>query len=585
MVETLNKLKEELNSLLQIGYPDLKELKMEIKDSKIFNEDINLYLEKVTKNYNQKRKNFIDSIKYGYKNYLFLRLFYGKQFIQLYEFIKNKNGNILHLINSVILYSIRNINIDYQYDEKISILENINSFLEKNFWHININSNEIYNRNQILPDIDLNPVIYLKVKNSFSYDYIINIYLNITGKIPIPHTILICNENTSIEQIRAFFYRVFLCETRTLFLILNLEYLNFSSSNYFIKKLKKFYNLKKGQINSCLLVLYEKVDFIFTRDLEELITEEHILNNSYLIKPENKINEFLNIEVYSSLSNGYGKTTEIKYYIKRNRGFYYYLPIGGKINKDAIINNLFKLNIQEGKNSYLHLDLKDTEDDRLMNEVLFKILIMRYLDSYEKIYYLGYDINIIIEIPNGFYDFKEKHKILNLFNSVYIDKLKPLRLENNIKYVKESNISIVAEVLTLYDKGKIGKENINLDAKISKSAEDCEKIINKYFKIENPNYYKKMNFIKILASQFTKFTKNILLDCSNYSDEETISKARLIIIKNFIYLAKLFSNSGIDEALMKQRNEMTILAHYDELIYQANILLLNEYRQEQIFFF
>ena len=84
-----------------------------------------------------------------------------------------------------------------------------------------------------------------------------------------------------------------------------------------------------------------------------------------------------------------------------------------------------------------------------MNEILFKLLILRYLDSNEKIYYLGYDINILIEIPNGFCDFDKKYKILSLFkNKIYIEKLNPLRLEENVHFIKDSNISIVAEVLS-----------------------------------------------------------------------------------------------------------------------------------------
>ena len=71
------------------------------------------------------------------------------------------------------------------------------------------------------------------------------------------------------------------------------------------------------------------------------------------------------------------------------------------------------------------------------------------MDSKEKIFYLGNDIKIILEISNNFFGFEEKFKILTLFKKIYIDKLNPLRLEENIRYIKDSPISIVAEVLSL----------------------------------------------------------------------------------------------------------------------------------------
>jgi hypothetical protein len=57
-----------------------------------------------------------------------------------------------------------------------------------------------------------------------------------------------------------------------------------------------------------------------------------------------------------------------------------------------------------------------------MNELLFKLLILKYYDSKEKIFYLGYDANIIIEIPTGFANFENKFEILIIFKKTYIDE-------------------------------------------------------------------------------------------------------------------------------------------------------------------
>ena len=63
----------------------------------------------------------------------------------------------------------------------------------------------------------------------------------------------------------------------------------------------------------------------------------------------------------------------------------------------------------------MNLVLSDTDNDDLKTEILFKLIILRYLNSNDNIFYLGYDINIIIEIPQGFVDDLEKYKLLNLF--------------------------------------------------------------------------------------------------------------------------------------------------------------------------
>ena len=107
-------------------------------------------------------------------------------------------------------------------------------------------------------------------------------------------------------------------------------------------------------------------------------------------KPEKLSDELAKIELYSSKYSGYGKTTEIKYKVKSKNGEYKYLPIGGCFTPNYVINNLINLHIdfQKAKNIYLHIDLSETDNDDLMIEILFKLIILRFLDSNEKIFYL-----------------------------------------------------------------------------------------------------------------------------------------------------------------------------------------------------
>ena len=276
----------------------------------------------------------------------------------------------------------------------------------------------------------------------------------------------------------------------------------------------------------------------------DLPKEQNSLPYKYFENPKDIKDIFNNIELYSSKFSGFGKTTEIKYKIKEKNAKYYYLPIGGILERNYIINNLENLNLdfKNSKDVYLHIDLSETDNDDLMNEVIFKLFILKFFDSNEKIYYLGYDINLIIEIPSGFSNFEEKYNILKILRKVYIDKLPPLRLEENAILIEHSPIMIVAEILKKYEEGTINKENINLEDPIRLHISEAEAIINRYITPENKNYYLKMNGIKILSSLFKKFTQCPYMN-STYNENPSIENARILFVKNSIKLTQSFTSS------------------------------------------
>ena len=392
------------------------------------------------------------------------------------------------------------------------------------------------------------PGIYKKVKNKNSSDLyldIFNIYIDITKNIPSINTLLICDKYTSIEKIYSFLYRAIFCDKSILFLITNIELMELSLKQKMIKKLKKLKSCN-NKINSYLLFIYEKDESYLSKELEILIEEKNIINNNFNFERKRVFNK---IELYSSKKSGYGKSNEIFYKIKEKEGWYYYLPIGGKINKNNILNNLknFHLDKKNSNKYYLHIDLYESENDCLMNEILFKLIILRYIDSNEKIYYLGNDVHLFIEIQNTSFNFKNKYKILNIINENYIFKLYPIRLRDYSRIIRDSPIQIVTEILSLYDSNNINKKNIDLDLPIRKNPYQCEEIINKYFDIKEYNYYQKMNFIKLLSAQFIKFIENPHLDYEmalSDSRDRAIIKVRPLIIKNYISLIQSFTTNS-----------------------------------------
>ena len=599
IIDNIMQLTNTLNILQRSGYPNVINLTLKVNNSKVIEENddneeniIQRDLEQIIEYYNETNKKFKKSIKKGYENYPFLRLFFGKQLASLHSSATKRNADISHLINSVTLNQVKDLDIDFNYNYEVDSIQNINKYLEKLFKKNNINLDNIYNNNKVKDELNLEPGLYRKIKagdNAELINTILNIYLNITGNLPIINTLLICNEETNIEKIKSFLYRAINCNKPVLFLISNMECLELKITQNIIKTLKMLYKAKNNKINSYIVFIYEKLDSGLVRDIEKIIPEKNILNNSFLNSTLEKKEEFEKVEVYSSTLSGYGKTTEIKYKVKELQGEYHYLPIGGSFSRNYVVNNLKNLNLdlRKGKTTYLHIDLSETDNDDLLNEILFKLIILRYLDSNEKVFYLGNDIHIILEIPKGFIEFDKKYKLLNKFKKIHIGKLSPLRLEDNIRYIRDSPISIVAEGLYLYDNNSIRTVNIDLNAPIRKSAEECEKIINKYFNVENQSYYQKMNFIKILSIQFKKFTINPYFGLIIPPEDQKMYDLRKLIIKNFIELTKVFTRSPFDNVLLKQVKSMELFGKYDDAqaIEDGIKDLSNEDEKQEVFSF
>ena len=293
LIDNIKQLINTLNSLLKSGYPKINNLTLKIEDSNAFeaNKKEN-DLQKIIEEYKIINKKYRKLIQKGYEKFPLLRLFYGKQLIQIYEKINNKEINISHLVNSMVLNKIKNFEIEFQYNNEIDDnIENINRYLEKLFDVNNINLDEIYKNNEVMNDLNISPGLYRKVREG---DYseliinIINIYINITGNCPIKNTLLICNEETNIEKIKAFFYRAIFCDKPILFVIANLECLELSVTQNIIKILYSLYKMKNRNINSYLLIIYRKVESGLGRDIEKLIPEKNILFDSFLKEPKKK---------------------------------------------------------------------------------------------------------------------------------------------------------------------------------------------------------------------------------------------------------------------------------------------------------
>ena len=259
-----------MNSLLKSGYPENINLELSIEKSFAFEKyNKNNNLQQIIEKYKNINKKFKKSIEKGYEEFPFIRLFYGTQFIQIDNTIKktrildNNFKNIYHLINSMTFNKIKRFKKLYKYNNKLGTIQNINEYLKILFNENEFNLDKIYEINRVLENSYILPGLYRKVKignNSDLMNTILNVYLNLTGNVPIINTLLICNEETNIEKIKAFLYRAIFCDKPILFLITNMECLELSITQKLIKNVKSLYKLRNNKINSYLLFIYEKVN-------------------------------------------------------------------------------------------------------------------------------------------------------------------------------------------------------------------------------------------------------------------------------------------------------------------------------------
>ena len=258
-----------------------------------------------------------------------------------------------------------------------------------------------------------------------------------------------------------------------------------------------------------------------------------------------------------------------------------YFPFGGNFTYQDIIERLKNLKIDN--DCYLHLDLYNTDQIKLMIKILFSLLITRFYGQNEDIFFLSKDIPIKVEIPNTFIDFFEKLEILSLFpiKEIKISNLPPLLVPNQL----DSNIQLVSNYLKIYRKKLIEKydlffPNITSDYFLEEeflsnsikaellSQDECQKLIFDTINeiLPNPSYYQIESFINILSSELKKLNQNLYYKSNLFSirGKYSLSK-RTSIIESFIKLTKYFIKGEFNDLIKGQNiSHKALYGKYDE---------------------
>ena len=604
-VSEINNINDILKEIYMAGYPKKIEVKINI-DNYIPKVSINGLEEEKEKveekkvegnNYQESLMKLISTLNTlrmaqikAYKEFSLIRLIYGRQFNFIYNILKDKEANkdklspFYMLLNNDLMQTNMN-NFSYKPNANIyeDMIGNIKRFFEEILKQKDKNL-DIYKETLIKEEkkgIQYKGV-YLYLCDKLEKD-LFQIYKYFTGNNPVAKAVLLCNKETTNEELTSFLYRAILCEYNSCFIIGGIELLEFDKKSKLLELLNKLYVENYENMYSCLIILYTSRTTDIYKSLDSL-KYKNILD----IKKEKYENLKItsNVEIISSDFSGVGKSTQIKLSIQRENKKYIYFPLGGVLKREDIAKRL--KDIKFSKDCVLHLDLYDTEQTDLMMEFLFSILITKIYGQNEDIFYLLKEIDIKIEIPNSFIDFLQKFPILTLFRhkKLSINKLDDLIVENDVN----SNVQIVANYLKalkddIIDKKDLYFEKISpkdfakyktrLDATVL-SQKDCQKLIFDEIMstIKVPNYYQIRTFIDILAEQFSKFSQsfyleaNTLIGIKKKSDKnsgyESLS-VRKQVIESFIKITKHFTEGAFTKIVKSQKiTHDNLFGQYDE---------------------
>ena len=432
--------------------------------------------------------------------------------------------------------------------EKLLLEKNITSIYGKSSKTLNELKDKIY-------------TIFLSPKN-FECDLLAS-YIKFSGELPLLQTLLICNSQTSLEQITSFIYRAYTCQEKKLFFLVKADHLDFEKQVRIIEVMFDLLELNFQNMSSILTLVYNNPNAEFVCKLKRLDFVGKIdfesSNSKYYLQRKDLKELGINCCVVDSICSGMGKSQFVKTFASENQLKWVYFPISGEINRESLANRFKQLQMKRG--SLLHVDIGETTKYDILIEFLFYLIICGGFLANDELFYLPNDTRVFIEIPNSVNNqIASKLSFLSIFEQITID-------HSNLDqmFISEDPMSkeqIIGNVIESYQDNTIQKINFkvkkcecekqrhldccfNFDSQNLKALtpEKCRKLILKTCiskineKLEEklgrkvaenelklPTYYQVQSFISILDHQFKKFLSSYAFSISHLKQTKKSEK-------------------------------------------------------------
>lgn len=378
---------------------------------------------------------------------------------------------------------------------------------------------------------------------------ILALHWHTTQNIPFAHNILLCNKNTSQDEITLLLNRCLGSKDKQLFTIANIEMLAFETQTYLME------SLEKVQTNPCfhLALLFRGNKTPFYEKYADLLMKPKPIT-------ENELQEFFasrypNVLTVTSTVPGLGKSEKIQRVALQSDKGKLTLHISGIFDRENIVEELIELKIKPYH--ILHIDVGQIDEPFELDFFLFELIVLKHVYARKFVYHLRTDY-ICLEIANS----------VNQELSNSLPTVTCFRRENVIwKEYKDmlvsqevnSPVQVVCHYLNLRDKGLLDQRDIYLTGKerVSPlSADVCKSLLEKHFSTSGDMSYTIVNiFLGVLADQLKKLSSSVFFRTSNIQHE--LLKSELVnALKN---MSTDFSSRSINACRSAQMASMGFL--------------------------
>ena len=200
-----------------------------------------------------------------------------------------------------------------------NVINNCNNFFIEVLKLNNKSIKDIYKQNIISSKYSFHGLYnYLSVEMGIEEE-ILSWYYLLTKNFPMAQSILICNKNTSSDEIISFMYRAILCPYNVLFMMGKIEELPSEKSEILSQLISELYKNKEKEMNSCLVFIYKNNSSEIVRHIQKIHYCETFKHDDKKKSLEEGLFEGEDVEIYFSDKSGVGKSTKIKKKSRRIR--------------------------------------------------------------------------------------------------------------------------------------------------------------------------------------------------------------------------------------------------------------------------
>lgn len=379
---------------------------------------------------------------------------------------------------------------------------------------------------------------------------VLALHWHTTQSIPFAQNILLCNRNTSTDEITLLLNRCLGCENGQLFSIANIEMLAHETQDFLVESLTKFQS--NSSFHLALLFrgnshhpLYEKFADLIMRP--KPITENEL--QDFFSK------KYPNVLTVTSAVPGLGKSEEVKRLALQNQMGKITLHISGIFDRETIVEELTKLKIKQFH--VLHIDIGPVDEPFELDAFLFELIVLKHVSARKFAFHLQTDY-ICVEIANSVNQelsnslptvtcLRRKHLIWNNYSNMHVSQ------EVN------SPVQVVCHYLKIQDSGTLDQTDIYFTGNKRVrplSATLCRDLLEKHFSTSGDMSYTIVNiFLGVLADQLKRLSSSVFFRLSNIQHE--LVKSELVnALKN---MSTDFSSRSINACRSAQSASMGVV--------------------------